>query len=87
MMNAGHVGGKPFTCWQSPQRRSPKVIFFCWEILTCAALPLQCFLLPAQHAHAEQSPFVEPPGLMYGTAIMFTLTYTAKSFSGSKTLI
>lgn len=41
VMNAGHVGDKPFTFWHSPQRRSPKefkAIFLWWEIGTCAAL-------------------------------------------------
>jgi len=41
MMNAGHVGDKPFTFWQTPQRRSQKefkAIFLWWEIETCAAL-------------------------------------------------
>lgn len=83
VMNAGHVGDKPFTFWHSPQRRSPKefkAIFLWWEIGTCSFVTL-CHL---------SSCHLQSPRLLCSLLdrpMVPTLTDTAKSFSGSKTLI
>lgn len=69
MMNAGHMGDKPFPFLESPQMRFHKefkAIFLWLELEVCVTLP-PSHSLPLVQLHAEGLlSHVSPPGQTYG---------------------